>query len=153
MIALERVGEGLLVNDLTPGDVDEHAPRLHRSKAVLVEETGRLRCPLAADHHEIALRQEPIEISGAAKLAESRWRGPVWVRVAAGADDPHAEGGAEVTNIEPDSAGAPDARNLSFQHKRSRCAMVEHARAPIDRGAVEALGKVQNTGHRVFRHR
>ena len=24
--------------------------------------------------------------------------------------------------------------------------MVEHARAPIDRGAVEALGKVQNTG-------
>jgi hypothetical protein len=27
--------------------------------------------------------------------------------------------------------------------------MVEHARAPIDRGAVEALGKVQNTGHRV----
>src|SRR5260370_32689322 len=46
MIALERVGEGLLVDDLTPGDVDEHAPRLHRSKAILVEETGRLRCPL-----------------------------------------------------------------------------------------------------------
>jgi hypothetical protein len=31
--------------------------------------------------------------------------------------------------------------------------MVEHARAPIDRGAVEALGKEQNTGHRVFSHR
>src|SRR5215510_2937790 len=75
MIALKRVGEGLLVDDLTPGDIDEHAPRLHRSKAVLVEETGRLRCPLAADHHEIALRQEPIEIPGAAKLAESRWQG------------------------------------------------------------------------------
>src|SRR5262249_36216750 len=83
MIALKRRGEGLLVDDLTSGDVDEHAPRLHRSKAVLVEETGRLRCPLAADHHEIALRQEPIEIPGAAKLAESRWQGPVWVRVAA----------------------------------------------------------------------
>src|SRR5215472_1678367 len=39
----------------------------------------------------------------AAKLAESRWQGPVWVRVAAGADDPHAEGGAEFTDIEPDS--------------------------------------------------
>src|SRR5262245_38001470 len=115
MIALERVGEGLLVDDLTPGDVDEHAPRLHRCKAVLVEETGRLRCPLAADHHEIALRQEPIEIPGAAKLAESRWQGLVWVRVAAGADDPHAEGDAEFTDIEPDSAGAHDARSLTFQ--------------------------------------
>ena len=81
MIALERVGKRLLVDDLTPGNVDEHASRLHRCKAILVEETGGLRCPLAADHHEIALRQEPIEISGAAKLAESRWRGPVWVRV------------------------------------------------------------------------
>src|SRR5215469_1440076 len=112
MIALKRVGKGLLVDDLTSGDVDEHAPRLHRSKAVLVEETGRLRCPLAANHHEIALWQEPIEIPGAAKLAESRWQGPVWVRVAAGADDPHAEGGAEFTDIQPDSAGAHDARVL-----------------------------------------
>src|SRR6516162_4247267 len=153
MIALERVGEGLLVNDLTPGDVDEHAPRLHRSKAVLVEETGRLRCPLAADHHEIALRQEPIEIPGAAKLAESRWQGPVWVRMAAGADDPHAEGGAEFTDIEPDSAGAHDARSLAFHEKRSIGAMVEHGRAAIDCGAVQALGKVQDTGQRVFSHR
>jgi len=31
--------------------------------------------------------------------------------------------------------------------------MVEHARAPIDRGAVQAFGKVQNTGHRVLSHR
>ena len=31
--------------------------------------------------------------------------------------------------------------------------MVEQARAPIDRGAVQALGKVQNTGQRVFSHR
>src|SRR5579871_1557572 len=153
MIALERVGEGLLVDDFAPGDVDEHGPRLHRCKAVLVEQTGRLRCPLAADHHEIALRQEPIEIPGAAKLAESRWEGPVWVRLAAGADDPHAEGGAEFTDIEPNSAGAHDARSLAFQLKRSICAMVEHARAPIDCGTVEALGKMQNTGHRIFSHR
>ena len=114
-IALEGVGEGFLVDDLAPGDVDEHGPRLHRGKAVLVEEMGRLRRPLAADHHEIALRQEPIEITGAAKLAESRWQGPVWVQVAAGADDPHAERGAESTNIEPDPAGAHDTRNLAFQ--------------------------------------
>src|SRR6516165_182930 len=38
MIALERVGEGLLVDDLAPGDVDEYAPRLHRGKAALVEQ-------------------------------------------------------------------------------------------------------------------
>src|SRR5258708_39552435 len=115
MIALERISERLLVDDLAPGDVDEHAPRLHRGKAVVVEETGRLRRPLAADHHEIAIRQEPIEIPGAAELAESRWQGPDWVRVAAGAEDPPAEGGAEFTNIEPDSTCAHDARGLTFQ--------------------------------------
>src|SRR6516164_1146768 len=153
MIALERVGKRLLVDDLTPGNVDEHASRLHRCKAILVEETGGLRCPLAADHHEIALRQEPIEILRSAKLAEPRWQGPVRLRMAAGADDPHAEGGAEFADIEPDSAGAHDARGLAFQEKRSISAMVEHARAPIDRGAVEALGKVQNTGQRIFSHR
>src|SRR3974377_2321176 len=127
MIALERFGEGLLVDDLTPGDVDEHAPCLHRCKTFLVEETGRLRCPLAADHHEIALRQEPIEISGAAQLAESRWQGPVPGRAGAGGGRPHAEGGAESTDIAPDSAGANDARRLAFQQKRSICAMVELA--------------------------
>ena len=36
------------------------------------------------------------------------------VRVAA-SDDPHAEGDAEFTDIEPDSAGAHDARSLTFQ--------------------------------------
>src|ERR1700692_835818 len=84
MIALERIDEGLLVDDLAPGDVDEHAPRLHRGKTVLVEETGCLPRPLTADHHEIALGQEPIEIPGAAELAESCWQGLDWVRAAAG---------------------------------------------------------------------
>src|SRR5262249_39077249 len=121
MIALERVGKRLLVDDLTPGDVDEHGPRPHRCEAVLVEETGRLRCPLTADHHEIALRQEPIEILRPAKLAESRWQRPVRVRLAAGAHDPHAEGSAEFADIEPDTAGAHDARSLALQQKRSIC--------------------------------
>src|SRR5689334_13013571 len=99
MIALKRVGEGLLVDDLTAGDVDEHGSRLHYRKAGLVEETGRLRRPLAADHHEIAFRQEPIEILGAAKLTESRWQRKVWLCVAAGADDPHAQRSAEFADI------------------------------------------------------
>ena len=64
------------------------------------------------------LGQEPIEIPGAGKLAESRWQGPVWVWVAVGADDPHAEGGAEFTDIElrsgsDDPFGVPDAQSMS----------------------------------------
>ena len=64
------------------------------------------------------LGQGPIEIPGAGKLAESRWQGPVWVRVAVGADDPHAEGGAEFTDIElrsgsDDPFGVPDAQSMS----------------------------------------
>ena len=115
MIAAKRIDEGFLVDDLAPGDVDEHAPRLHRGKAVFVKETGRLRRPLAADHNKIAIRQEPIEIPWAAELPESRRQGEAWLRVAAGTKDPHTKGGAESADIAPDSAGAHDARSLAFQ--------------------------------------
>jgi hypothetical protein len=37
------------------------------------------------------------------------------LRVAAGTEDPHTEGGAESTDIAPDSAGAHDACSLAFQ--------------------------------------
>jgi hypothetical protein len=115
VIAAKRVDEGFLVDDLAPRDVDEHAPRLHRGKAVYVKETGRLRRPLAADHNKIAFRQEPIEILRAAELAEPRRQGQAWLRVAAGTKDPHTERGAESTDIAPDSAGAHDACSLAFQ--------------------------------------
>jgi hypothetical protein len=62
VIALERNGESTFVHDFATSDIDEHAPRPHRGKAVFVEETGCLRRPLAADHHEIAFWQEPVEI-------------------------------------------------------------------------------------------
>src|SRR5689334_22019952 len=71
MVALQRVGQRLLVDNLTPGHIDEYAARLHLRKAVLVEKTRRLRCPLAADHHEVALPQEPVEILRPAELAKS----------------------------------------------------------------------------------
>src|SRR5258708_38017481 len=58
MITPQRVGEGLLIDDLTPGDVYDYASRLHPGKAGLIEETGFLRRQTAADHHEIAMRQE-----------------------------------------------------------------------------------------------
>src|SRR5229473_4017939 len=131
VIVLERLGEGPLVDDLAPGDVDDHAPRLHRGKAIRVEEAGCLRRQLAADHYEIAIRQEAIEIVRAAKLAESEWQRPVRLGVSAGAEDPHPEGRAKFADGEPDSAGAHDARGLTFQKQRSICAMVEHASAPV----------------------
>src|SRR5260370_38885352 len=94
-IVLERLGEGTLVEDLGQGDVDDHAPRLHRGKAILVEETGCLRRQLGADDHEITIRQEAIEILRAAKLAESGWQRLIRMGVSAGAEDPHAEGRAK----------------------------------------------------------
>src|SRR6266436_2389170 len=115
MITLKRVRESLLVDDLAPGDVDEHASRLHRGKAILIEQAGCLRRPLAADHHEIAPRQEPIEILRPAELVESGWQWRARVRVAAGAEDPHTERGAKFTDVASDSAGAEDARGLAFR--------------------------------------
>ena len=115
MISAKRIDEGFLVDDLAPGNVDEHAPRFHRGKAVFVKETGRLRRPLAADHNKIAIRQEPTEILRAAELAEPRRQGQTWLRAAAGTKDPHTERGAESADIAPDSAGAHDACSLAFQ--------------------------------------
>jgi hypothetical protein len=115
VIAAKCIDEGFLVDDLAPGDVDECASRLHRGKAVFVKETGRLRRPLAADHNKIAIRQEPIEIPGAAEFAEPWRRGQAWLRVAAGTEDPHTEGSAESTDIAPDSAGTHDACGLALQ--------------------------------------
>jgi hypothetical protein len=115
VIAAKRIDEGFLVDDLAPDDVDEHAPRLHRGKAVDVKETGRLRRPLAADHNKIAVRQEPIQFPGATEFAEPRRQRQAWLRVAAGTKDPHTERGAESADIAPDSADAHDACSLAFQ--------------------------------------
>src|SRR5262249_18328680 len=73
MTALQRVKERILIDDLAPGDVDQHAAYLHRGKAVLVEQTSRLWRPLTADHHEIAMGQKVVEIGCAAKPTKS-WR-------------------------------------------------------------------------------
>ena len=70
---------------------------------------------MAANHHEIAVRQEAIEITGGANLAEARWQRLDGGGVAAGAENPHAEGSAESTDIEPDSTDAHNARSLTFQ--------------------------------------
>ena len=77
VIALEGISERILVDDLAPGDIDEEAPRLHGGEAILVKESVRLRRPLAADHDDVASRQEPVEIPRAAELCESRRQGRI----------------------------------------------------------------------------
>src|SRR5258708_31185578 len=118
MIALPRVEEGLLVDDLASGDVDEDATLLHRGKPVLVEEPGGLWRPLAADHDEVAVRQEAVYRLGPADLAEPgrQWR--TGRLPAPRADDPHAEGGAEAPDFAPDPAGADDAHPLALDAER-----------------------------------
>src|ERR1700747_3229874 len=113
MTSFERVAEGVLVDDFAAGDVDEHAARLHQAKAAVVEETVRLRRPLAADHHEIAGREVAVEIIGPAELAEPWRQRLTGFRVATRADDPHTECRAEPADIESDAAGTDDAGGLA----------------------------------------
>src|SRR6266850_7374675 len=123
MTAFERVGKVVLVDDLAAGDVDENAPRLHRGKAVFVEETMGFRRPLAADHHEIAVWQVTLEISRAADLTEPRRRRLARLRAAPGADNPHAECRAKSAHITPDAPGADDAGGLALDQQRPIGAM------------------------------
>src|SRR6516225_7237317 len=99
MTLFERVAECVLLDDFAARDIDEHTARLHQAKAVAVEETVRLRCPLAADHDEIARRQVAVEILGPAELAEPVQQTVARFGTAAGADDPHAECSAEPADI------------------------------------------------------
>src|SRR5439155_20866834 len=112
---IERLGERVLIDDLAARDIDQDAALLHQREAVLVEEARRLRRPLTADRDDIGIRQKAVEIGGAAQFAEAlrQWLARLR-RVAAGADDPHAERGAKPAGIEPDAARAERAGPLSF---------------------------------------
>ena len=153
VVAGQRVSQGVLVDDLAPSNVDEDAVWLHRGKTVFVEQAVRFRRPLATDGNDIAVRQETIKVVGAGDFGEPRGQGLIRDRVAAGANDPHAEGGAEAADLYADPAGADDAGGLAVQHKRPIHPRTKCARVPINGGTVEALGKVQDTSHRVFRDR
>jgi hypothetical protein len=45
MIAPKRIEEGFLIDDLTTGNIDQHASGFHHLEAVFVETPGGLRCP------------------------------------------------------------------------------------------------------------
>src|SRR5205823_433861 len=123
--AFECVGEIVLVDDLAAGDIDENASGFHCGKAVLVEETVGLGRPLATDRDEIAVRQKPVEIPGAADLAEPRWHGLARLRTTPGAHNPHAECRAEAADIASDTAGADNAGGLALDQQRPIGAMIE----------------------------
>src|SRR5215470_8801709 len=147
--AFERVYECLLVDNLAARDIDEHAAVLHRGKTVLIEQTGRLGRPLAADDDEIALRQKSIEVVSAAELTEPR-RQFTRLGVKAGAENAHAEGGAEPAHIAPNAAGADDADGLAFHQQRPVGAVVEATRPAIDGRVMQTLREEQDCGYRVF---
>src|ERR1700730_17708921 len=107
---------------------------------------------MTADNDEVADRQGTIEIPGAADLAKPRRRGLVRLRATPGAHNPHAERGAEPADIAADAAGADDAGGLALDQQRPIGAMIENAFGAVDGGAMQALGKMQNTRHRVFGH-
>src|SRR5262245_57423668 len=62
-------GEGgdqrLLVDDLAARDIYQNGARLHGGQRLRTDQLGRLRCPLTADHHAIALLEEGVETLGA----------------------------------------------------------------------------------------
>src|SRR5690242_6630189 len=120
MVAVERIGERDLVDDLAARYVDEDAALFHQRKALLVEEARCLRRPLAAHDDEVALRQHAVEVRGAPQFGEA---GRQWLAGgrsgAAGADDPHPERGAEPADIEPDPSGADDAGGLALDQERA----------------------------------
>src|SRR5215471_7033709 len=143
--AFERVHERVLVDDLAARDIDEHTSGLHCGKTVVIEQTGRLGRPLAADDDEIALRQKSIEIVSAAELTEP---GRQFARlgVKASADDAHPERSAEPADIPPDAAGADDADGLALHQQRPIGAVIEGAGAAIDNSTMQTPGEKQNTG-------
>ena len=64
MALVERVGERVLVDNLAARNIDKDTALLHQREALLVEETRRLRRPLAAHDNEIALRQQAVKLRG-----------------------------------------------------------------------------------------
>src|SRR5215212_7834401 len=144
MVAFERAEERVLIDDLAPRDVDQHAAALHRREAVLVEQASRLRGPLTANCDEIALRQKPVESLRPADFAEALRQGRTGLRLTAGADNTHAERGAEPADFGSDPAGPNNAHSLALYEKRLIGAMVERTGFAVNCRPVEAHREVQN---------
>ena len=105
---------------------------------------------MTAYRDEIALRQKPVESLRPADFAKALRQGRAGLRLTAGADDPHAERGAEPADFASNPAGADDADGLALYEKRSIGAMVERTGFAIDCRLVEAHREMQDAGQRIF---
>src|SRR3954471_18681776 len=114
MIACQSFGQGVLIDNFAARDIHQDAARLHRCEARVREQAIRLRRPLAADRHDIAVRQKPVQLSRAGNSAETRLQAAVWRWAAAGADNMHAERGTQPPDLLPDAAGANNADGLAL---------------------------------------
>ena len=96
------------------------------------------------------MRQKPVESLRPADFAEALRQGRAGLRLTAGADDPHAERGAEPADFGSNPAGANNADGLTLHEKRSIGAMVERTGFAIDCRPVEAHREMQDAGQRIF---
>src|SRR5262249_1589681 len=116
-IALKRVGEGLLVDDLTSGDVDEHAPAFIAAKRSL----SKRRVVSGVHWQQITTKslsgknrsRSPAPPSSLNPGGRGR-PGCGWGR-GAGDERPQGGGGGELPETEPHPAGPHAARRFPSQ--------------------------------------
>src|SRR5262245_26865522 len=148
----ERVDQGRLVDDLAAGDVDQHRSLAHRFERRAANQPRRLRRPLAADSHELALAEQRMKTLRALETAESRRQSFPRRDVAPGADHAHPGAGAQAADRLADPTGADDAHGLAFDEHRPIAGVLETLPLSIAVGAVQAAGEVEKTGQNVFGH-
>src|SRR5262252_3947356 len=72
--------------------------------------------------------------------------------LAPGADDPHADPGAQTPHLLADAARADDTRRLPLKHDRTIGSMVESMALLVAMGVPEPSGKVEETRDDVLGH-
>ena len=102
-------------------------------------------CPVKGRYRLQCLR--PADLAKALRQRRAR------LRLAAGADDPHAERGAQPPDLAPDPTSADHADGLAVDEERPIGPMIERAGLAIDRRPVEAHCEMQNASDGIFRDR
>src|SRR5262245_20774604 len=139
----ERIDQRRFIDDLAARDVDQHRSRAHRLERRAADPTGRLRRPLAADGHELALARPHMKTLRALETAESRRQSFPRRDVAPGADHAHPGAGAQAADRLADPTGADDAHGLAFHEHRPIAGVLETLPLSIAVSAVQAAGEVR----------
>src|SRR5579875_1671408 len=146
LLAREGLGQRLLVDDLAARDIDQHASGLHQGEPPGIEQPVGFGRPLAADHDKIALPQEPVEVGGSADFGETRRQRFAGAWRPTGADNAHAEAGAQPSDIPPDAAGADHTATLAVELHRPVAAVVENPGLAVLGDTVEGFGEIKDAG-------